>query len=251
MSNDELELKLIKGSTITIDGIKIKPLLVGIIIDDEESENGIGYDKYTELLGVLGVDKSSLVDITVEQLEEIKTFDIFMFNEDMMKLLIDFLKVFLHNDKVEYISEQQLIVIDCGDTLACIHRDNYDNIVDIFRKMYCINTGNKEPEYNPANDRARELIEKIKQRDIELAKIKNKTAPNIFSIISGIAWKSHNINIFDIFKLTIFQLYDAYYRLEIIDNCSYTMTGIYTGNIEAKSIKQNELMWIKKYNPFN
>ena len=250
MSNEELELKLIKGIPVTVDGIRIKPMLVEQIIDDTV-ENGIGYDKYVGLINILGIDKKNLQNITPEQLEEIKTFDIFLFNAELMESLIEFLKVFLNHNKIEYMADQQLILIDYSDTLACIYRDNYDSIMNVFRKMYCISINQKEVEYNPANDKARELIEHIKRRDEELARIKGKTAPNLFSIISGVAWKSHNINIFDIFKLTIFQLYDAYYRLEIIDNCTYTMTGIYTGNIEAKSIKQEELTWIKKYNPFS
>ena len=246
MSNEELEMKLLKGSVITIEDIKIKPLLIEDIIDNPN----IGYDRYLELIGVMGADKSTLQDISPEQLEEIKTFDIFIFNQDLMKLLLDFLKLFLQCPNISYAEEHQIIIIDYDVNQAYIHRDNYDKIIDIFRKIYCIHIS-KESKYNPANEQARALIEKIRQRDIELARLKHKNEINLFSIISGVAWKSPNLNIFDVFKLTVFQLYDAYYRLEIIDNCKYTMTGMYAGTIDSKNIKQDELTWVKKYNPFS
>lgn len=249
MNDEELELKLLKGSTINIDGIKIKPLLLDYIIEDVEN-GGIGYEKYNNLISIMGIDKSNLTDITSEQLDEIKNFDIFMFNKELMNLLIEFLKIFLNCNNILYLDEQQVIIIDYKTHQAYIHRENYDYIIKIFKKMYCISFG-KENEYKAANEQARVLIEKIKKRDEELSKIKAKQAPNIFSIISGVAWKSHNINIFNIFKLTIFQLYDAYYRLDIIDNCQYTMSGIYAGTIDSKNIKQEELTWIKKYSPFS
>jgi hypothetical protein len=166
MTNDELDLKLLKGSTIVFDGLKIKPLLLGDIIDETNSSIGIGYDKYTELINILGVTKSSLVNATKEQLDEIQTFDIFVANKDMMDLLIQFLKIFLNYDNIKYLEEQHLILVDYDDYLACIHRENYDSIIKIFKKMYCISTSKKEEEYNPANDKARELIERIKKNNI-------------------------------------------------------------------------------------
>ncbi len=61
-----------------------------------------------------------------------------------------------------------------------------------------------------------------------------KTATNLQSIVSGIAWKSGSINLLNITDLTIYQIYDGYYRLHTIDDCNHTFTGIYSGAIDSK-----------------
>src|SRR5690625_5298093 len=72
-------------------------------------------------------------------------------------------------------------------------------------------------DYNPANEEARKLVEEIKKAKAEITKNK-KQISSLASKISGVAWKSHNVNIFDVFDLNIYQFYDALWRLEQFDN---------------------------------
>jgi len=242
MSDEELEIRLLKGSEVIIEGIKIKPLTLKEIVDD------IGYDEYSRLLRVLGVDKSMLSEAPKDVLDQIENFDIFISDSNLMTLLIAFLKKILKHESVFFIEENQNIEIRYDDNLAWITRYNYDKIAKLLRKMYCIQF-EKEQEYNPFNDKARELIEKIKKKNKELDRIKKNQGEDVtlISIISGVAWKSTNTNIFDVFNLTVFQLYDAYYRLEIVDNYDNTMAGIYAGTIDAKKTNMKQLTWVKRY----
>ena len=240
-SNTELELKLLKGSTITVDGIKIKPLTLTDIVED------LGFDKYVQTLGILGFDKSKFKDdISKDEYEEITNFDFYVAHGQLMDAFLDFLRTFLSYDSVSLNLEYQSIFLKSGEELVFINRDNADKIINIFRKMYNIQI-EKEPEYNPANDRARAIIEKIKKKNEIYANLYKEEDIDLNSIISGVAWKSTNTNIFNVFDLTIYQLYDAYYRLEIVDNYYNTMTGLYTGNIDVKTVNPKKISWIKKY----
>ena len=240
-SNANLELKLLKGSTIIIDGIKIKPLTLAIIVDD------LGFDQYAQLLSILGFDKSKFKDdIPEDEYEKVCNFDFFVAHETLMNSFLDFLRMVLNYLDIYYIPQYQSIVLECGKEVVFINRDNADKIVNVFRKMYNI-TIEKEEEYNPANDRARAIIEQIKKKKEAYANIHKEEEVDLNSIISGVAWKSTNTNIFNLFDLTIYQLYDAYYRLEIVDNYYNTITGLYTGNIDGKTVNPKKISWIKKY----
>jgi len=240
-SSAELELKLLKGSVIMVDGIKIKPLTLSYIIDE------LGFDEYLKILSVLGFDKNKFInEIPEDEYNQVTNFDFYTEYINLMDSFMDFLRVFLDYDDVRYILEKKTISLSRGKELVYINRENADNLISIFRKMYNVQI-EKEPEYNPANDRARAIIEKIKRKNEAYAKLHREEDVDFNSIISGVAWKSTNTNIFNISDLTVYQLYDAYYRLEIVDNYNNTMTGLYTGNIDGKTLNTKKISWIKKY----
>jgi hypothetical protein len=76
------------------------------------------------------------------------------------------------------------------------------------------------------------MIAKAKKKDEKI---------NLHSIISAVAWRTVGFN--EVLKLTIYQLYDGFYRLGLIDNYHYTFTGIYTGNIDGSKIKLPDINW--------
>ena len=98
----------------------------------------------------------------------------------------------------------------------------------------------EEDEYIAGNERARKFIEQQKKKKAMLAKHKKQTI-NLRSIISGVGWKAQSFEF--ISKLNIYQLYDGYGRLGVIDNYHYTMSGLYAGTVDSKSIKLPELNW--------
>ena len=240
MSDDELELKLLKGSAFELEGIKITPLKLKEIIDD------IGYDDYLQLIKTVCIDKKQIKDISEEDLQKIETFDIFLCDNSLMEMLVRFFKVFLKYENVFYIEKNQGILFDYDGCISWVTRENYNKFLKVFREMYKINIP-KQEEYNPGNDRARELIEAIKRKNEVYANMKAKSETNLASMISGVAWKSNNLNIVDIFNLTVYQLYDAYYRLEIVDNYTNTINGVYAGTVDGKKIDFKQLTWIKRY----
>jgi len=64
-------------------------------------------------------------------------------------------------------------------------------------------------------------------------------------MISGLGWKANNINIFDVWDLTVYQLYDGLNRLKIIDDYQFTLSGIYAGTIDSGKINLKDINWMK------
>ncbi len=98
-------------------------------------------------------------------------------------------------------------------------------------------------EYNPANEEARKIIEKIKENKKNAPKPKELIT--LSSMISGLGWKANNINIFNVWDLTVYQLYDGLNRLKIIDDYQFTLSGIYAGTIDSGKINLKDINWMK------
>jgi hypothetical protein len=100
----------------------------------------------------------------------------------------------------------------------------------------------KEEEYVAGNERARKFLEEQKKRKALLAKLKkNKEQINLHSILSAVSWRTTGVK--DLLDLTIYQLYDGYFRLGLIDNYHQIFTGIYTGNVDQSKIKLPDVNW--------
>jgi hypothetical protein len=45
--------------------------------------------------------------------------------------------------------------------------------------------------------------------------------------------------------ITLYELYDGLKRVHVVDNVSSLFMGIYSGSIDAKSIKDKDLVWMR------
>lgn len=90
---------------------------------------------------------------------------------------------------------------------------NYQQLVSVLRKQYCLKD---EEAAHYSSDKARAIAERINE---EKAKIqKGETNLSLSSIISSVAAKHPQLNLFNIWDLTLYQLYDQFQRLQLIDN---------------------------------
>lgn len=99
------------------------------------------------------------------------------------------------------------------------------------------------PEFNPANSRAKDMIERIVKA--RRTKPRTKETMNLHSIVSGLAWRSPDISLATVFDLTIYQLYDGFFRLENIDNYQFTLSGIYAGTVDGSQVNFANIHWTK------
>lgn len=125
----------------------------------------------------------------------------------------------------------------------CIDNSNYEKIRYILQLQNCLQ--NTIEDYNPANEEARKMIERIKKGKANKPTPKNNS--NLASIVSGVVWKSKNVDIFNVWNLTIYQLYDALYRINLLDDFDNVMFAYYTGNIRKEDIDFKNLSWVKKF----
>lgn len=225
------ELRLLKGSSFFIDQIEIKPLTIGEIIE-------IGYEKYQQSLNIFILELEDIVKEIPEEFNEIKIFDLLLNSgvNDLFEGLLSSIYIFLKPSKIDVIDNE--IILDNKK----INSNNWDYICEIIKMQNCVKRTEKE-EYNPGNERAKKFIEKLNAMKKDLPKIKSDiTFP---SMISGVAWKAQNINIKNIWDLTIYQLYDALNRLNLIDDYQFTLTGIFSGTVDGKKIDMKKINWIK------
>lgn len=228
----DTELKLLAGLPIIVDDIEIKPLTLREIIK-------IGYNNYVNNLNIYALKVSDLFQEITDDIKDIKVFDIILNVSDVYQMFQYSSVIFFNYNILKTDLESQNIIFDENKLL---HRNNWEEVCKIIKLQNCIVEKNEEDEFNCANERARKFMEEIKK--IKQNAPKKKEEVNLSSIISSVAYKS-NIGMNNILDLTIYQLYDAYYRLNIIDNYDKTMVGVYAGTIDSKKINLKDINWAK------
>ena len=205
----------------------------------------IGESRYNELLSIMLLDKRSIESLAED--ETITNFHILYANcyhsSEFMEAFKESAQFFF-KEEVHRSPEHLGVFFYFGDILEerFINEENFEFIQSLI--MVANNVSFKEEDYDPFNERARKLVEEIKQIKEEVAKKKEKI-DDFESKISGLAWKS-NMNIFDVFKLSIYQFYDGLLRLEQVDSYQFTLTGVYAGTVSSDKIKMSDLHWTKK-----
>jgi len=235
---EDLELLLLFGEEIDIGICKLYPLKLKEIVK-------LGYSKYNYYISLILIDKSILQNENTD-LNDIDNFEVIYglcnYDEQFKDNYFNMLELF--SKETINLSDGFFYFGDLKEN-RIINKDNFDEIIKIIKRINFVKEQKKEEDYNPGNEEARKFIEEIKKKKELYAKLnKNSNSVTLYSISSSIAWKSH-IGINSIRELTVYQLYDAYYRLGLIDNYDKTMHGIYAGTIDGKKIKLEEIDWSK------
>ncbi|MFD0587818.1 hypothetical protein ACFQZE_07370 [Paenibacillus sp. GCM10027627] len=238
---DDIELKLLTGLPIEIiaTGDLYSPLVKDII--------ELGYSKYNELLSCVLVDKANLVKKVQD--DDVSTFTIILslcvhdptYEQKFLKAI-----ELMFKEKAQFGHTEDEAFFYFGDITEgrYITSKNIEYIQAMIRLANQVKHQDEEEEnYNPADEQTRKVIEEM------LARRKNKPKPkptiNLHSIISGLACKSNSINHFNVGQLSLYQLYDSFHRLDVIENYHYTLVGIYSGNVDSKKINFNKIHWTK------
>ncbi len=239
---EDIELKLLAGYPIeTSVGLIYQPSIKNII--------EMGEDKYNQFLGLLLFD-TDLLDIPSDILKQIgidrfTTFD-FLFlqsvaDSDFKKILIDAMSFFFKKN-VGVLDNYHLFYVGNIEDQNFIDRDIYDYIKKILIKLNYLKDLEEEEELQFANDLARQWYLDIKKA--EQNQPKPKPQVSLHSIISALYWRT-NKSMNEMLDMTVYQLYDGYHRLFLIDDCLGIRQGIYHGTINGKEIKPAQLNWAK------
>lgn len=291
LSEIDLKLALLKGATINVENIVIKPYTTSEI---EE----FGYERYSSALHMVSLSKDDFLEsidengngsnLSNDERIELKAFDFYVAfgGQDMRDSLITGLSVILRNDDIaifgdsfivvdfrklgiiklndngqEYMDRDKLIelgfikiddnggeYIDDSDFII-INRDNFDDIITVAKlQNYLEKPKSKMQNDNPVDEETRMLQEHMKRMRAKVEKVKKQQSEDegdvgidISDIISAVASKSNSINKLNVWDLTLYQLYDEYARLEIIDNYDFSIRAMMAG---AKDVKLEH--WSKK-----
>lgn len=200
----------------------------------------IGESKYNEYLSILLFDKENLEDAGIID-EKLSTYELvisFVYHDEAFRRnFFNGLKIFFNKEINQH--ESGLVYFGEFSDEIYLDEDNLKLIQKILKIANFIEDEKKE-EYEAGNERAKKFMEKLKKKKKNAVNTKQRI--NLHSLISSLSWKSSK-GFDEILNLNMYQLYDGYRRLENMNNYHYTLTGIYTGNIDGKSVKMSEINW--------
>lgn len=238
MNDTDVQLKLLAGLPIEIDGLgQLRQLTAKTVVSMNESY-------YNQLLSTLLFDKSNIEQLDEDQ--ERSNFEILVaicyHDQDFRKVFLDALELFF-GEKAGFFANEEYAFFYLGEIKEqrYIVAETLETIQKLLRKMNNLPEKKEEEDYTPGNEKARKFMEQLKKRRAK--RPPKKETMNLHSIISGLAWKQNGMNIVDIWNLTLYQIYDGYFRTENIDNYSNVVRGIYAGTINGKDIDLSKINW--------
>ena len=136
-------------------------------------------------------------------------------------------------------------MIEKYGTIGVIDKENYSDVVDIICQRNNIRSKTVTDLSKVKNKKALAILQKIKKGAEKMAK-NNKTDENmeLGNIISAVANKSQSLNITNIWSLTVYQLWDCFFRLT--KNVAYDMNCTSVSVWGDKDRKFDNSGWYKK-----
>lgn len=232
LSKDDVNLRLLARLPVHIEGFgEITPPVLKNVIS-------MGENKFQNSLSTLLFSKKSLED-TPPDYENFTDYQLvlsFVLYDDSFKESFFYgLRTFFNQEPQQH--ESGVIYFGEIEDELYLTEEVFHDMQEVLKIANFIE--DKEEEVIEAgNERAKKFMEQLKKKK---AKNPPKQKLNLHSLISALSWKSQGLDY--VLGLTIYQLYDGYKRLENIDNYHYTLTGIYTGNIDSKGIKLPDINW--------
>lgn len=262
---NELDLKLVlqSGREIVVDGIGIKPFTLDEIVDigystymkkiqwisltvddfleavteedkkaylEQEKDKLKTLDFYTKLGG------QEMVEGLLESLSMLfRTTDIRILEDGVIALDFEAMGIFGKDENgEEMVIDEVLESIDEED-LKLIHRENFDEIIDVIKLQNFLKKPSEVKEEEYADEATRKLMEQMKKNEERVNQIKKNNKQesddsiDLFDIMNAVSSKSYSINELNIGQLTLFQLYQKYARLELIDNYNFSVKALVAG----------------------
>ena len=239
-----IELGILCGKPIdVVTYIDDEPLLIGSIhqpiVEDLVELGEYEYNRYISLLlydtDLIESDEPvGLLDFLVAQA---------IYSEDIRKIILDGLSFFFKEEvKLHIDVNGALFYLGELSDQRYINDNVYDFIKKILIKINYLKDMEDEEDVKFGNELAREWYIAMKKAEQERPQPKAKV--NLHSIISALVWRS-NKGLKEVMTMTIYQIYDGYYRLFLIDDSLSMKQGIYSGTIDQKGIKPDDLNWAK------
>lgn len=233
--------KLILGLPIEVgDYYIVHPLTIKEIVE-------LGYEQLQINLNIMLLDWDSFeLDVPEKEKTNLNLFKIirdFYYDSDEFfnefnKAFKVFLKRPLTRNRKQSLEEDVFRKVNNFFT-----NGDFEEVREILRKQYLIQKKKKEEPKNFGNERARRLYEQIKKNQETVDKYKEKDG-DLLDLISSLRWKV-GLSKKEIMEITLYELYDGLKRVHVVDRVTNLFTGIYSGSIDAKSLKDKDLDWMR------
>ena len=253
-------LSMVTGSILPVPQLQVnltQPTISEIAI--------IGESKFYEALSLFNIDKDKIIsnldkkipnekerNEAKSRLSSMSNFDILieMVNSSpSLKLDIEMILLLVLPQYQIVIEDQYIQATSAtGEVPLLITQTNFDILKDAILEIFCINsiTGRSEgDEFNPANDAARAIAEKImkgRQKVRELNGEANSNSSVLGTYVSRLGIGSNCLNITNANKLTVFQLKD---QMKVFGLWSQHKQGIQAMLAGAKDVEIVD--WLKGF----
>ena len=108
-------------------------------------------------------------------------------------------------------------IVLTGENTLTIDENNFEIIQNIAKEIFCIsNKNNQQAGFNPANDKAREIAEKLMRGRQRVAELNGSANSSIFSqYLSILTVGLSSMSLQELMDLTMYQIYDLVERYQL------------------------------------
>lgn len=111
------------------------------------------------------------------------------------------------------------LVLASKDGNITIDENNFDYLQDMLRLIFCTKNGPMDSQsFNPADDKAKEIAEKLMRGRARIAAERGESNSSIFSQYLSILTVGLQLSLTELMELTMFQLYDLVERYSLYTN---------------------------------
>lgn len=212
------------------------PLIAGIDIPIPECQLILHQPKIKELafLGdtnfftgvqTLALHKSMFVQKDNSVPDSINNFQIFMTvigekeMADKKKNVKDLLNL-IFPDYTVLITPRSIVFQDSEKQAHTVDESNFEALQEVVREVFCLNDGPMDQTaFNPADEKAREIAQKLMRGRQRVAAQKGGTNTSVFSqYLSILTVGLHSMSLHDLLNCTMYQLYDLMERYSLYIN---------------------------------
>lgn len=238
MSTEEIKGSLLYGEDVEYEGILIRNYKLKEIFS---KRNGLGLDKYNYLISLAILEVKDIIkDSKVDNIKDLKMYDIICTDFEFNKWFIEFLNTFTYI-KWEFGQFNDFVAYDSDKKRIRLTEKKFDGFMEVFKKAYCVNRGSKKSTTSINPDLAvDEETKKFAEEILELQNQGNKKQKGnitLMGIIEGICSKPNSYDLFNIWNLTVYQLMIQYYGIEQNESYGYILSSVYAGIYDTKKNK--------------
>ena len=109
------------------------------------------------------------------------------------------------------------ILLQGDGTSQMIDENNFEAFQEVIKQIFCVsNKNNQQAGFNPANEKAREIAEKLMRGRQRVAELNGSANASIFSqYLSILTVGLSSMSLKELMELTMFQLYDLVERYQL------------------------------------
>ena len=136
---------------------------------------------------------------------------------DKKKATLQLLSILFPTYKISFTPNSIIFITEGGNVV--VDANNFDSLQEVVKQVLCINSSANQTGFNPANDRAKEIAEKLMRGRQRVAEQKGDTNSSVLSrYISILTIGLHSMSLDNVINLTLYQLYDLVERYTLYTN---------------------------------